>query len=173
MNNTTKVVFDLETLSCESNAAIVQIAAIDMDNGYTFNTYIDPRSAEGAGFHVSTETIEWWDKQDPEIRDTVMGGTCSIYQALEDFLDWCHEIAAGHVDTIELWAWGADFDIPILRNAIETFIEYPFDFRKHRCLRTLASALEIGHKKAERAHDALEDVKAQSVTLALCLKALY
>lgn len=172
MNKTAKVVFDLETLSCESDAAIVQIAAIDMSTGYIFNTYIDPRSAEGAGFHVCTETIEWWNKQDPEIRATVMGGTCSIYQALEDFLDWCHEISMGYTDTIELWAWGADFDIPILRNAIETFIEYPFDFRKHRCLRTLATALDIPHIKSPRAHDALEDAKAQAVTLERCLEEL-
>jgi hypothetical protein len=168
-----KIVLDLETLSTESSAAIVQIAAMDLASGEVFNVYIDPRSSERAGLHVSVETIEWWDKQDPQIRDVVMSGTETIQAALSDFLNWCDRLSGGNIESIELWAWGVDFDIPILRNAIETFTAYPFDFRKHRCLRSLAAALEIGHKKADRAHDALEDVKAQAVTLALCLKALY
>ena len=76
--------FDLETLSLESNAAIVQIGAVQVGSSKEFNSYINPRSAEYLGGHVDVGTINWWDRQDPQIRNTVFGGITDIREALLD-----------------------------------------------------------------------------------------
>lgn len=163
------VMLDLETLSTEPNAAIVQIAAVAA-NGETFNVYIDPKDAERAGLHVSTETISWWNSQPAEIRNVVMGGTTSLQDAIEQFIQWALELAP--TSQLYLWSKGQDFDFPILRNAIELFTEYPFDFRNHRDLRTAMHLTGTEASKPLKAHDALSDALAQLETLTVCIDRL-
>lgn len=170
MNNPTSIhiSLDLETLSTASNAAIVQIGAVTL-HGEEFCEYIDPKSAERAGLDVSTETIQWWNTQDPAVRNKVMGGTTSLITALGNFDHWCRSLGTPQ-DQIYLWSYGADFDLPILRNAYECFTEYPFNYRNHRCLRTLSATLGLNYVKTSQAHNALYDAKAQATLLKMCLE---
>lgn len=170
MNNPTSIhiSLDLETLSTSSNAAIVQIGAVSLD-GREFTVYIDPRSSEKAGLDVSTETIQWWSTQDPAIRNKVMSGTTSLITALGQFNGWCNSLGVPQKDLC-LWSYGGDFDLPILRNAYECFTEYPFNYRNHRCLRTLTAVLGLNYTKPGNAHDALCDAKAQAQLLKLGLE---
>ena len=61
------VLFDLETLSTNKNAAIIQISAktFGCDINETFDCRVDLTSQLfNGGFDVSPSTIEWWKQQD-------------------------------------------------------------------------------------------------------------
>ena len=66
-NSHIHISLDLETMSTESDAAIVQIGATVVGSPETFNVYIDPKSSESIGAHVDAGTMQWWNKQDPEL----------------------------------------------------------------------------------------------------------
>lgn len=166
----THISLDLETLSTASDAAIIQIGAVDVFNPHnTFAAYIDPLQAKG---HVSLETMQWWDTQDPDLRDRVMGGKETHVTALESFTNWCGELSQWNLSSIHLWANGADFDLPILRNAYERFTSYPFDFRKHRCYRTLLTLASHTRTPSALPHSALSDAMAQAIDIGQVLKKL-
>ena len=157
---------DLETASLGHNAAILQLGAVKIGTGDTYEAGISVHSNEQAGREFSKETLEWWDKQDPKLRKSVFGGVLQLREALDDFAAWAGPDAY-------LWTNGADFDLPILKNAYETYRTYPFDFRKHRCYRTLRSMLSISEEVQMKAgaelaypnlqkHNALHDALYQS-----------
>lgn len=169
----THISLDLETMSVESDAAIVQIGATVVGSPETFNVYIDPKSSESLGARVDTETMMWWDKQDPELRKRVFGGTVPIRAALDEFADWCSEMSNGDTEHVYLWSKGADFDCVVLKNNYEMYRTYPFDFRNHRCVRTIMDLLEQEHlndisnrfwfhNPDGQKHDALTDAKYQA-----------
>jgi hypothetical protein len=63
------VMVDLETLSTKSNAAILAIGAVKFtpEKGVYDNYYqVVTTPPETEGFHISTETLEWWTKQSAE-----------------------------------------------------------------------------------------------------------
>jgi len=171
MTRTHKLMIDLETASTENNAAIVQLAAVEFGLPYgvtprTFNSYIALESCERARMNVSVGTMMWWDKQDPQLRAKVFGGIEHIWHALDKFEAWC-EKEFDDCNNVELWGNGADFDCVILRNAYDLVgTGYPFDFRKHRCFRTLKSlappSLERLFPTNPMKHDALEDARNQA-----------
>lgn len=169
----THISFDLETMSTESDAAIVQIGATVVGSPETFNVYIDPKSSESLGARVDTETMMWWDRQDPELRKRVFGGTVPIRAALDEFADWCSEVSNGDMNRIYLWSKGADFDCVVLKNNYELYRTYPFNFRNHRCVRTIMDLLtpeqieEItktfyANNPTAQKHDALSDAQLQA-----------
>lgn len=175
MNNPASIhiSLDLETMSVESDAAIVQIGATVVGSPEMFNVYIDPKSSESLGARVDTETMMWWDRQDPELRKRVFGGTVPIRAALDEFADWCSKVSNGDMNRIYLWSKGADFDCVVLKNNYELYRTYPFNFRNHRCVRTIMDLLEQEHlndisnrfwynNTDGQKHDALTDAKYQA-----------
>lgn len=159
-------------MSAASNAGIVQIGAVVVGKCIEYNQYIDPKSSEKAGLDISAETLDWWSKQDPELRARVFSGSAGLVETLEDFTDWCRDQCENHLERICLWSKGADFDLPILRNAYETYRTYPFSFHNHRCVRTLMAmyseaelALMLHYpfwQGTAHKHDALDDAKVQA-----------
>lgn len=166
---------DLETASLESNAAIVQIGATLWKLGkeyHFFNCYVSLLSCEQLKLNISKETMEWWDKQEPTLRNKVFGGKVPIETALADLEDWISGIT-GDTKSVHIWGNGADFDCVVLKNAYETFRTYPFNFRKHQHLRTLLAVvpediqleahLAFSHDfPAVQPHDALADATYQA-----------
>lgn len=170
----THISFDLETMSTESDAAIVQIGATVVGSpNKSFNLHIDPRTSESIGAHVDAGTMQWWNKQDPELRKRVFGGTTPIRSALDEFHGWCFEQSSGDMNRIYLWSKGADFDCVVLKNNYELYRTYPFNFRNHRCVRTIMDLLtpeqieEItktfyANNPTAQKHDALSDAQLQA-----------
>lgn len=161
------IMLDLETASLEPNAAILQIGAVVFsgpESSSEFNTYVSLASCETEGMHLSQATLDWWDRQNPQLRARVFGGTTPIYNALESFHEWVESLERKYGTAAHLWSNGADFDLPILKSAYQLFGDYPFNFRNHRCYRTI-SALDERMKSMftnNTAHDALEDAKYQA-----------
>jgi len=158
----------LETASIAPNAAIVQLAAYTSDMR-CFNQYISLASCEAAKLDVSTETMDWWSKQDPALRNRVFGGNTSVKEAVENFIDWCNELCGGDYNRIVLWGNGVDFDNTILKSAIEVFYSWPFSYRNQHHLRTLLALTPLDvcermHNQFDSngdKHDALEDARYQ------------
>lgn len=149
-DNAIHVSLDLETASTKNNAAIVQLAAAS-STGMTFNDYISLASCEGYGLDVCVETLQWWSKQDPELRARVFAGTSTLDDVLYRFIDWCRELCEDEWDRLYLWGNGVDFDCTILVNAIQLFETSPFNFRNFDHLKTLKRAVPI--EVQQNAHD--------------------
>jgi len=162
---------DLETLSTESDAAVIAIGAVAFDSTNIlseFEVLIDPVKTPG---HRSALTLEWWAKQDREVRERMFSGKASPSEGYFAFLNWA--------DSQNLkFIWGNDpqFDVAILRNLRKwvqsqggsSKVEFPFHFRSERSFRTItwiAKMCELDYSEAYAdnvAHDALSDAKAQA-----------
>lgn len=176
-----KLMIDLETASTENNAAIVQLAAVEFGIPLSaprrhFNSYISLASCERVGMDVSVATMEWWNKQDPQLRARVFGGNEPIFDVLYKFADWV-TAEFENCRNVELWGNGADFDCVILKNAYDSVgFGHPFDFRNHRCFRTLKSLAPPSLSRLFPVnpvkHDALEDAKNQADAADIILRNL-
>jgi len=171
----THLMIDLETVGLSSNAGIIQIGAVSFDQNEITGIYhslVSAESCERRGLTVDKDTLSWWNRQDPELRKYVFSGTKDIAEVLEEFL-------SGFPDArqYQVWSNGADFDLPIIKNALEVCgFRYPFDFRKHRCFRTLKALvppvvyLEVPPNT--KPHDALQDAMHQTHVTQACLRYL-
>lgn len=169
MINTIHVMIDFETASNESNAAPISLGAVcfagrthHTDRFFERKNSLD--SSERLGLHISKQTMEWWDKKvNPQTRAAAFSGTEKLEDVLEEFKTWCSSL--GSLQDIHIWGNGADFDPIILKHAYETHTSYPFNFRNHRCYRTVNALFDhcIPYPRyAERQHDALADATWQS-----------
>lgn len=164
---TLNISFDLETLSLENNAAIIQIGAYCLESGHTFSSYIAPDSSEQFGLHVSKETLKWWDTQDPLTRNRCFTGTTKLPAALDKFYNWCKDVSGGIIPDINFWANGPEFDWIILRSAFYTVHgEWPFGHRQIQSFKTIRLLAELykidtSHIRNSEKHDALADAMYQ------------
>lgn len=166
------VMIDLETLSTSPHAAILSIGAVVFSPqglGEEYYARINPQDAEANG-EVSKETMLWWNKTDnKQARSEAFSGTESLAKALYGFTEWVATVN-GESDVqnknVYLWANGADFDLPILKFALEQVTaEYPFEFRNHRCFRTLrslADEFDLNQFSNKFKHSAIEDARYQA-----------
>jgi 3' exoribonuclease, RNase T-like len=183
MANNIRISLDLETMSLENNAAIVQIAAVvfscppeyqiadeEKESRWVFNEYADPESSEACGGHVDVETMKWWDKQDPSVKTKVFGGTKHLLYVLNSFTAWLKLVSiVGDGSDVVVYCKGPEFDYVVLRSAYESvYMECPINFRLVQSVRTIEDiARAMGYVsewsgKCPTAHDALEDAKHQA-----------
>lgn len=175
----TRLMIDLETLSSEKNAAIISIAAVEFGLGLNptsatfFYQKIDPRDAERTGLHVDPATMSWWSDQDPAVRKESFSGIATTEYVFQQFHSWCVLHFGEDLSKIELWSKGSDFDLVVLPNAYYKVLgDYPFDFRNHRCHRTLENIAanimpgewaEWKHRNPQtEKHHALADARYQA-----------
>ena len=139
------VMIDLETLSLQPNAAIIEIAAkefnpvkeIEVPNN-TFHEFVDSTSCAMHGMDFDKATIEWWSKQELHLKgrfDTFRNDT-PIGYALGKLSEYIRTTAPD--GELMLWSQGTDFDIPILRSAYRNVLgeELPVKYRNIRDART-------------------------------------
>lgn len=139
------VMIDLETLSLQPNAAIIEIAAkefnpvkeIEVPNN-TFHEFVDSTSCAMHGMDFDKATIEWWSQQELPLKkhfDTFISDY-PIGYALNELTDYLHATAPD--GDMMLWSQGADFDIAILRSAYRNVLgkELPVKYRNVRDART-------------------------------------
>lgn len=170
-----EVMLDLETLSVESNAAIVSIGAVKFDPYGTigelgdksdpeykhFHQTVDFHSLTEAGFHVEGSTLRWWFEQGDEPRLALLQDQVDIGTALSRFYTWFGEVS------LPTWGNGAGFDNVILRNAFQKLGGHcPFKYSHDRCFRTMkALHSDVSYLAPLVAHNALQDAEAQALHL--------
>lgn len=161
------VMIDIETLGVRSSSVILSIGAIPFDNeavGAGFYRRVDIQSCLDAGLTVDASTIEWWMTQSNEARAAFDEKGIPLRAALSQL----SEIFDGP----ELvWANGVNFDLPILENAYRACgLEAPWKFYNTRDYRTVKNMFPKEFYDRVRvgavvAHNALDDVRAQAITL--------
>jgi hypothetical protein len=178
---TIEVMIDLETLSTDSNAAIISIGAAKFDprgaigelgdpsnpEYQHFYRNIDMHSVVEAGFHVSGQTLKWWmgsgEGRSPttEARAALFEDPIDIGSALSQFFIWFGE------ESLPTWGNGAGFDNVVLRNAYQKLGGIPpFRYKHDRCYRTINALFpDVAYVPPALAHDALSDAVAQAVHL--------
>lgn len=157
----TEVMVDIESLSSQPDAAIIAIGLVHFDQEEILDEYeilMDPMLAIG---HRSESTIDWWNTQNPKVRDKMMSGELTPWEACEEMV----EIVSSWNCKI-IWANSPSFDIALLRSLFAICdVKFPFHFTKERDFRTLANLAEIDYSAAYRgrkSHDAVDDAKAQA-----------
>ena len=151
---------DIETLSSEPNAVILQIGAVKFDpfgEGVTdkFLVNVNPHEYQ-YNRHIDTKTIKWWQGQG----GAPMDGDTPLWTALAKLREFCH-------GADECWAHGSSFDHTVLAHACKDTDEELFShYRTWRDTRTLfAYCNGFQWPENENKHDALADAVAQAVAV--------
>lgn len=166
---------DIETIGAIPGSAILSIAAVRFDalarsdQTIEFEVLIDPDDClVNHNMTYEQVTLEWWEKQTPEVRYTAFekGPRVTLAQALE-------QLAHFTSGSSRLWCQGMNFDPPLLEAAYHICgMPRPWDYWQWRDSRTLLSFVPTVPAKGKGAHDALYDVKWQAEQVQYCLKQL-
>lgn len=138
MKKFTNLMVDIETFGTSSDAAILSIAAIpfNINNpelGAVFYQTIDLDSSLKKGLKVDASTILWWLNQDAAARNQINLFPKPLDNVLRDFSIFCKK-------EYQIWGNSARFDLGILESSYKACnLPIPWDFKKERCVRTLAS----------------------------------
>ena len=135
------IVVDIESLSTDRNAAIIDLGAtvVDFNGGQVsqFQTYIRSAEQQDCGkFDIDPGTVDWHTKQDPGFIDLCESAGVSFQEAATNFAAWI----AAQSDYVELhfWSQGKDFDFPILENLFKAAgVQVPWTYSRVHCLRDL------------------------------------
>lgn len=172
MNDFIEIMVDLETMSTETDAAIVSIGAVHMDFkrhgvfGKKFYGTVDLESSMESGGHVSAFTIKWWLMQSEGARKALVHEPVPLWLALTKFAEWV--LSFGPREKIRIWGKGAAFDNVVLRGAYRRLncIE-PWHFRNDMCYRTMEALNKDVQLPIQTgtAHNALDDAMRQGLHL--------
>jgi hypothetical protein len=164
-----QLMLDLETLSSEPDAPIIQIGAVPFDIrsgeiGERFRVNVRPDFARTP---PSLDTLCWWLRQDEGARMSVAQAEHGMLPAVacaafEDF------VTIHCIEKFELWAMPPEFDCVILANTFRSVSRrLPWRYNMTRDLRTLealAGCTSADRVKPAVPHDAGSDAEAQART---------
>jgi len=185
------IMLDLETLSTDSNAVILVIAAIRFNrkeitewnpqscnqsvltNLDTFYRRIYINSCVELGMDINESTENWWNNLPDDIKyeSLVNPDRVRIQQGLYEFSKWVNE-----TNNNKIWGNGSSFDCVILKNAYKNArLKCPWKYWNERDLRTMVDISNIEKHELpqfEEKHNAIYDCYYQIITLAECFKRL-
>ena len=161
---------DIETLSTETNAAIIQLgAAYFTSKGAEPETFLVSVSADwyhnnAHGFHISESTLNWWEKQSDKAKESLkLNLTTSPATMLTMFNKWAEEVGFTEAESATIWANSPSFDLAILRNMYAHYeLPVPWKYYQERDVRTIVrtfhyqTPLQQVFTKHRADHDALE-----------------
>ena len=155
---------DLETLSTDTSAVIVTIAAVkfnfDSDEIETFTVNLDPKSSLKYGMTISQDTLDWWKKQDKAAVDAWKLNPVPVDAALDSFNGFI-----GDASKTNMWAQGIDLDFPVLRYSLKkTGKPIKWNYWNQCDSRTIFTVANFNTKKATRVgqyHNAIDDCRTQ------------
>lgn len=168
---------DIETLGLEPGCIILSIGAVEFNAngiGDEFYRNIDIESCQDAGLTIDAGTLDWWMKQDDEVKKVLTGGD-SLEDALSEFNNFYYGTISGMEKASEIWANSPSFDCEILDAAYQAVgKESPWKYYNERCFRTLNNLPIMTNPEQEgNKHDALDDARHQANIASLRLHKLY
>ena len=170
------IMIDVETLSTKTNAAIIEIAAVEFNKlsgeiGDTFNVIIRPSEWGKNNRDVDGETVLWWMKQSEEAKKKYNNNEhnmFSLHNALCELSLFIkkHDNADKQIDkSVVVWGNGATMDITILQSAYEHFnMETPWKFWAVNDCRTIVDLLPYVKEQTSFdgiKHNPIDDCKYQ------------
>ena len=156
---------DLETTGVTAGSCILSIALVPFHTEYPLDHFyekISHKLSRDDGFTDNDETLNWWDKQKPEVQEEAFSGIRSpeaVLLSLNAYLK-----AVGDPKEIYIWGNGKDFDNVILTAAFTKLGLKPYwDFRNNKCYRDLAAHYPYYTKvKPDIPHHAYYDALAEA-----------
>jgi 3' exoribonuclease, RNase T-like len=167
------IALDLETLSTQEDAAIIQIGCcipyfdrvnVPLGLSCEFETTIRYEDCISSEFHKSHATMDWWDKQNPKARNNVFSGQNSYTDAFDQFKFWIDSIRSNGAE-VAIWGNGSDFDNRLLSYSLDSLgYHNVWSFRNNRDLRTLKALfpLDVADDPTEVKHTALGDARYEA-----------
>jgi len=159
------IMLDLETLSTRPDSVILTFGAVKFDpfrseEEITEGLYVrlDVDHQIVLGRHVDDDTLEWWNKQPPDIREEALSEEGRT--SLEEFTRELNKFIVG---SNRIWAQGPTFDIVILENLYRQMGKpIPWPYYVIRDSRTLLKALKGDKSKNTMLHNAVADCVSQA-----------
>jgi hypothetical protein len=164
------IMVDLETTGVEPGCCILSIALVPFDLGLELTPFYDKishRLSRDYGFVDDPDTLNWWDKQKPEISDEAFSGDRSPEAVLESVSYYLKQM--GEPKQLYLWGNGKDFDNVILTKAFKKLgKKLPWHYGNNWCYRDFTKLYPMIPKLSNpNAHNALADAQAQASHLEL------
>jgi DNA polymerase elongation subunit (family B) len=168
------VMIDIETLSTNSNATILSIAAVkfNFNNEETqeFSINVNPASCKQYNLHIDPVTVEWWSEQPKDVQESFSKDPVHLTDALTQLNNFIGE----YDKNMSFWANGVAFDFAILEWAYKT-TKIPCNWRyfQIRDARTVYAVSGLDFKKYARTgshHNAIDDCLTQIKALKEVLK---
>ena len=183
------VMIDLETLGVTPETVVLTIGMVkfnpnSLDEPFdAVHIKIDPKEQKSSGRLINKETLEWWSKQDPEIRNDAFGpeGQLSVLEALEQIQDYFKVLDSsdhnqGPIYIKNVWGQGYGFDMTILKNLFNQYdLREPWKFFQERDARTLFQLLPEDprpQEAKETLHNAMSDAYYQAIGVQKALQDL-
>lgn len=166
------IMLDIETLGNKPGCIILAIGAVKFDLqtgalGESFFARISMADSISKRFKNEGATMDWWQQQDPELREYMFTGKEKIFDVFKKF--WKYSYGCN------VWGNGIMFDNAIMRHTYEKlgFKQNPWHYRNDRDLRTIIDLAlnqlgipcwqpgedEKGLKQHHPLHDAIKQVK--------------
>lgn len=173
---TTHAMIDLETLGTTPDCAVLTIGGVKFDPNLIhkptqeFYYRFEVNEQLDKGRTTLESTLEWWGKQDEEVREEALGdgNRTPVIEVLQALNKWCVGVDA-------IWCQGPAFDICILENLYRQYDHHiPWAFWKIKDSRTLFGIMPKDPRKEFdfAAHNALEDCKVQAICVQHTIKEL-
>lgn len=157
------IMVDLETLSSDPTAAIIQIGAVSSDKS-AFCTSIKFESALEYG-EASGSTLEWWLSQSEAARESLFKNQVNMKEAMREFEYW----VKSHSNAKTCFWSHATFDFPIIQRVSKLVLGHNvLPYKRLLDLRTIEYFYSEYIEWDERAgvhHNALDDAKYQMIHL--------
>ena len=183
MKQVINIVVDVETLSLESDAAIISIAAVPfnpvVDELNSFDVFqvrpegaseplsefyevVNATSCALQGMHIDMETVNWWSRQKPEAKAELLSRQpLNIGEAMNAFHNYLEGMKKAYDADIVMWSQGSDFDFPIIANAYNKVLKgtrLPWDYRDKRDARSIVlDGLEMMYGREEKPYDRIPE----------------
>lgn len=173
----THAMIDLETLDTTPNGVVITIGAVKFDPfnkamlpHSDFYHRLDANEQMSVGRTVSSDTLDWWAKQDEKIIEEALGDhdRTEIVPMLRALKKW-------YVGCDAVWAQGTTFDIVMIEQLCRQFNQpIPWSFWTVKDSRTLFDLLPTDPRKQFKfdAHNALEDARTQAQCVQIAYKDL-
>ncbi len=154
------VMIDLETLSLQHNAYILQIGVQQMDLRTGFGQKASWGVKGQEGRHIDPDTVRWWMKQDREVAAKVfnLDGGMPMQTINETWMS-----LAAITTNCSVWAAPSTFDLAVLKDLFGG--KTPWSHRQGLCLKSVAALLdptgELKPPENGQHHDAEADCEWQ------------
>lgn len=163
---------DIETLSTQTNAVIVSVAAVKFnlvsDEQETFSVNINPFGSKALGLHICKETIDWWKEQKPNAAKAWQTSQIGLEKALTKFNEFC-----GQSNSTHYWSLGTDFDFPILKSSFQAVdMKEPWKYYNLHDMRTAYYLAGLDTRTLDRIgvyHNSVDDCLTQISWLKVAL----
>lgn len=173
---TTWAMIDIETLATSPESVVLSVGGVKFDP-YTDKEPFKPvhyrlniNEQVELGREISEETLQWWGKQTPDIREAAFSDHDRIdldvfFKSLNKWVSGCPEI----------WCQGPKFDMVILENLYKQKNHHTnWAFWQIRDSRTLFSIMPSDPRKDIQTdlHNATADAYFQAVCVQRCFREL-